>query len=120
MDIIFQQALDSILNGNYNIGIQNGNTEGGRATMYENLRAIRNKAHIPAKEMADLLGLKTEAAYYKKENGAIRISIEEAKLIADKLDMPIEDIFFSNEVSVMETDGLANKPTCTGCIMEGR
>jgi DNA-binding XRE family transcriptional regulator len=81
--------------------------------MYEKLRVIRNKAHIPAKEMADLLGLKTEAAYYKKENGAIRISIEEAKLIADKLDMPIEDIFFNNEVSLLETNELVNKPTGT-------
>lgn len=74
--------------------------------MYEKLRAIRNMACVSAKEMAELLGLKTEAAYYKKESGVIRISIEEAKLIANKLGMSIEDIFFDNEVSDVETNNL--------------
>lgn len=70
-------------------------------------------ACVSAKEMAELLGLKTEVAYYKKESGVIRISIEEAKLIANKLGMPIEDIFFDNEVSDVETNNLKNKSTGT-------
>ncbi len=62
--------------------------------MYLKLREIRNAKGITAREMADLLGLKTEAAYYKKESGLIRFSLEEARLVADRLGLPISDIFF--------------------------
>jgi len=71
--------------------------------MYEKLRIIRNKEKIPAKEMADLLSLKTEAAYYKKESGFIRFSLTEARLISERIGLPIEEIFFDNEVSLTET-----------------
>jgi len=83
---------------------------------YTKLRKIRNERNISAREMADLLGLKTEAAYYKKESGAIRFSIEEAKKIAQKLDMQIDEIFFADEVSCGDTDDPEAKPTGT----EGR
>lgn len=63
--------------------------------MYENLRRIRNEKKISALEMAQLLGLETAAAYYKKESGAIKFSLEEAKKIAEYLKMPIDDIFLS-------------------------
>ena len=79
--------------------------------MYEKLRSIRNKQGVSAKEMATLLGLKTEAAYYKKESGHIKFSLPEAKKISEKLCMPIEDIFFDKKVSAMETSGC--KPTGT-------
>ena len=62
--------------------------------MFEKLRRIRNERNISALEMANLLGLKTAAAYYKKENGTINFTLEEAKKIADYLKMPIEEIFF--------------------------
>ncbi len=71
--------------------------------MHEKLRFIRNKSKVPAKEMADLLNLKTEAAYYKKESGHIKFSLSEAKKISEKFGMPIEEIFFDNEVSLMDT-----------------
>lgn len=61
--------------------------------MFEKLRRIRNERNISALEMAKLLGLKTAAAYYKKENGTINFTIEEAKKVADYLKMPIEEIF---------------------------
>lgn len=61
--------------------------------MFEKLRRIRNERNISALEMAKLLGLKTAAAYYKKENGTINFTLEEAKKIADYLKMPIEEIF---------------------------
>ena len=77
---------------------------------YEKLRNIRNDKGISAREMADLLGLVTEAAYYKKETGAIKFSVEEAKLVSDKLGMPISEIFFADEVSCSDTD---NQPTGT-------
>jgi len=61
--------------------------------MFEKLRRIRNERNISALEMAKLLGLKTAAAYYKKENGTINFTLEEAKKVADYLKMPIEEIF---------------------------
>jgi len=79
--------------------------------MYEKLRTIRNNKSVSAIEMAELLGLKTAAAYYKKETGAIRISMFEAKLISERLNMSIEDIFFADEVSVIETRN-DKIPTC--------
>jgi DNA-binding XRE family transcriptional regulator len=71
--------------------------------MYHRLRELRNEKGISAKEMADLLGLKTEAAYYKKESGAIKFSLREAMLISKKLQKSIEEIFLADEVSLMET-----------------
>lgn len=71
--------------------------------MYEKLRRIRNKLNISAREMADLLNLKTENAYYKKENGNIKFSLEEAKLVANRIGRPIEEIFYAHEVSMTDT-----------------
>lgn len=71
--------------------------------MFEKLRRIRNERNISALEMAKLLGLKTAAAYYKKENGTINFTLEEAKKVADYLKIPIEEIFFKEIVSKMET-----------------
>lgn len=75
--------------------------------MYENLRAIRNARNISALDMAEVLGLQTKAAYYKKESGNIRFSLEEANKISKFLDMKIEDIFFDDEVSKTETNHTA-------------
>jgi len=75
--------------------------------MHEKLRRIRNRKSISAKEMADLLGLKTEAAYYKKESGMIKFSLDEAKKISKKLDMPIEEIFFANQDPTVKTGTLS-------------
>ncbi|NLU49252.1 MAG: helix-turn-helix transcriptional regulator [Syntrophomonadaceae bacterium] len=74
-----------------------------RYKLYKRLRSIRKSKGISAREMADLLGLVTEAAYYKKETGVIRFSIEEARLIAQKLRMSIDEIFFADEVSCGDT-----------------
>lgn len=67
--------------------------------MFENLRKIRQEKGIKAKEIAEKLGLKTEGAYYKKETGTVPFTLEEGKVVADILQMPIEEIFFTNELS---------------------
>ena len=67
--------------------------------MFENLRKIRQSKDIKAKEIAEKLGLKTEGAYYKKETGSVPFTLEEGKIVADILQMPIEEIFFTNEIS---------------------
>ena len=67
--------------------------------MFEKLRKTRQEKNIKAKEIAEKLGLKTEGAYYKKETGSVPFTLEEGKIIADIFNMPIEEIFFENELS---------------------
>lgn len=72
--------------------------------MYVGLRGIRKKREVPVRVLAKLLNLKTEAAYYKKESGIIKFSVEEARRIADYFGMSIEDIFFEESLSQMEIE----------------
>jgi DNA-binding XRE family transcriptional regulator len=67
--------------------------------MYVGLRRIRKKKQVPVLVLARLLDLKTEAAYYKKESGIIKFSVEEARKIAGFFEMSIEDIFFGETLS---------------------
>lgn len=67
--------------------------------MFERLRELRREKNIKAKEMAEKMGLKTEGAYYKKETGTVPFTLEESKIVADILNMPMEEIFFANEIS---------------------
>lgn len=67
--------------------------------MYTELRNIRSTKNISSEEMAEVIGLKTRGAYYKKETGAVKFSLDEARLIAIYLNKTIEEIFFSNDVS---------------------
>ncbi len=67
--------------------------------MFERLRKIRQEKNIKAKEISEKLGLKTEGAYYKKETGSVPFTLVEGKIIADMFKMPIEDIFFKDELS---------------------
>lgn len=66
--------------------------------MYKNLRRLRREKNVPVSELKQLLNLKTDAAYYKKERGAIKFSVEEAKIIAEFFGMPMEIIFFKEKV----------------------
>lgn len=70
--------------------------------MFEKLRKIRQEKNIKAKEIAEKLGLKTEGAYYKKETGNVPFTLKEGKIISDMLKMPIEEIFFMNELSLRD------------------
>lgn len=58
------------------------------------LRKLREDRGLKLQDMSDLLGLKTASAYYKKETGAVPITLEEAKIISDCFKMPMEKIFF--------------------------
>lgn len=62
--------------------------------MYKKLRKIRLAKDIKVREIAKKLGLKTTAAYYKKETGAVPFTLKEGKIVADMFEMPIETIFF--------------------------
>lgn len=67
--------------------------------MFERLRKIRQEKNIKAREIAERIGLKTEGAYYKKETGSVPFTLTEGKVIADMFEMPMEEIFFTNELS---------------------
>ncbi|NBI07218.1 helix-turn-helix transcriptional regulator [Senegalia massiliensis] len=75
--------------------------------MYSKLRSIRNDRKVSASEMKKILGLKTEAAYYKKESGMVKFSLIEAKIVSEKFNIPIEELFFEEEVSKNETNHTA-------------
>lgn len=67
--------------------------------MFEKLRKTRQEKNIKAIELATALGLKTEGAYYKKETGVVPFTLTEGKIISDIIGLPIEEIFFDNELS---------------------
>lgn len=61
------------------------------------LRELRKKHNETQIEIAKLLGLKTASAYSKKENGRVPFSLEEARILAEHFNQPIE--YFINEFS---------------------
>lgn len=66
---------------------------------FEQLRTIRTSKNVTGEQMAEVLGLKTQAAYYKKEAGTVKFSLDDAKKISEFFHMPIEKIFFASELS---------------------
>ena len=72
--------------------------------MYERLRKIRiERGFSNPKGICELLELSTNSAYYKKETGDIKFSLEEAVKLAKFFKMPIEKLFFIDELSEMES-----------------
>lgn len=61
--------------------------------MYKNLRRLRREKDIPVTRIRIMLGLKTDAAYYKKEKGIIKFSLDEALVISNFFKVPVELIF---------------------------
>ena len=57
---------------------------------------------VKVKTLCELIGIK-RITYYKKESGAVKFSLDEAKKISVFFALPIEEVFFANEVSKSET-----------------
>ena len=70
--------------------------------MYLSIKTVRLQKKVLAKTICELIGVK-RITYYKKESGTVKFSLDEAKKISDYFKMPIEEIFFTNEVSKSET-----------------
>ncbi len=66
------------------------------------VKELRENAGLKQDFMAEMLGI-SSANYCKKENGAIKYSLPEAKKIADYFGRSIEEIFFNDEVSKIDT-----------------
>lgn len=65
---------------------------------YQKVRRLRIEKEIPLKEIVNALGLETPQAYYKKELGMNRFSLEDAAVISKLFSMQIEEIFLSGDV----------------------
>ena len=66
------------------------------------IRELRENAGLKQEFMAELLNI-SPANYCKKENGTIKCSLPEAKKIADYFGKTIEEVFFADEVSKIDT-----------------
>jgi putative transcriptional regulator len=61
------------------------------------LKDLRRTHKTSALTLANIIGLKTAAAYYKKENGTIEFSLNEASAISLYYEKPIEEIFLTSK-----------------------
>lgn len=61
--------------------------------MYQILRDTRRLQDVPVIDIARKLGFRTTGTYYKKEQGNVPITIEEAKIISKMLHTPIDKLF---------------------------
>ncbi|MFL0196452.1 helix-turn-helix transcriptional regulator [Clostridium sp. WILCCON 0269] len=70
--------------------------------MTDIVKELRTNKKLTCEQMANLIGV-SKATYSKKENGLIKFSLKESKIIADEFNKSIEDIFFNSIVSKIET-----------------
>lgn len=69
--------------------------------MYEKLKELREKKGYTIDDLANIIG-KSAPNYYKKENGDVKFSVNEALLISEFLKTKVEKIFFKEELSENE------------------
>lgn len=69
--------------------------------MYEKLKEKREEKGYSIEDMARVIK-KSPCNYFKKENGDVKFSVNEALLIADFLKTKVEKIFFKDELSETE------------------
>ncbi|MCI8411971.1 MAG: helix-turn-helix transcriptional regulator [Clostridia bacterium] len=71
--------------------------------MYEKLRQIREEKGYTIEDMAVVIN-KSPCNYFKKENGDVKFSVNEAIQISKFLKRKVETIFFKNELSESEKE----------------
>lgn len=69
--------------------------------MYDNLKKLREKKGYSIEDMAQIIG-KSPCNYFKKENGDVKFSVNEALEISKALKTKVEKIFFTEELSENE------------------
>lgn len=65
------------------------------------VRELRKSKGLKQEDIAKIIGT-SMVNYSKKENGIVRFSLIEAKLLSDFFSLPIEEIFFEGKVSKIE------------------
>ena len=63
--------------------------------MYKKLKEFRENAGYSMADMAQLIN-KSQCNYFKKENGKVKFSVNEALEISKKLNRKVEEIFFED------------------------
>ncbi len=67
------------------------------------IKSKREKYGYTQQNMAEFLGLKTRADYFKRENGDTHFKTVELPVLSKKLHTPMKD-FFTPRVDKIETD----------------
>lgn len=65
------------------------------------IKNFRESMNLKQEDIAKIIGVST-VNYSKKENGIVKFSLPEARLISEHFKHPIEKIFFADEVSIKE------------------
>lgn len=65
------------------------------------VKAFRESLGLKQEDFAKIIHVST-VNYSKKENGGVKFSLNEARLISKHFNKPIEAIFFTSEVSKNE------------------
>ncbi|WP_397537843.1 helix-turn-helix transcriptional regulator [Rummeliibacillus pycnus] len=66
--------------------------------MNEELRAARKAKGITITFLSKKLGYKNPSGYANIEYGFVKPSLENAKIIAELLDVPIDELFFNKKL----------------------
>ena len=73
------------------------------------LRSLRREKGYTMEDMAQHLGYAHHSGYSKIEYGHKQISLNDAFLIAQKLECSLEEIFFEDELPVSGRKGVVSK-----------
>jgi DNA-binding XRE family transcriptional regulator len=76
---------------------------------YRKLAELREQSGFTQEEMANSLGYKDKSSYCLIENGKVKLTLEKAKLIKEKLNLSNIEfiaIFFNENVEVSQTNQL--------------
>ena len=65
----------------------------------ELIKSVRLKKGISTEQMAKKMGYKGGNAYFRKENGDRKFSVEDIMKVSMILEIPIQDIFFENKIT---------------------
>lgn len=71
------------------------------------IKSFRESIGLRQEDFAEIINT-SKVNYSKKENGYVKFSLNEARKIAEHFHKPIEDIFFEEEVSKIETSEISN------------
>ena len=71
--------------------------------MFKKLRDSRTSQNVPVETLCELIGLKTVAAYYKKEAGTVKFTLTESNRIANFFGLSVEELFFDNTLSKIDS-----------------
>lgn len=64
--------------------------------MYEKLKSVRKNSKSTVKILCKLLGLKTDAAYFKKETGVTNFTIQDGMILAKHFNTTLDGLFWEN------------------------